>query len=159
MGLSRPFWQNLKPETVIRLINYWPPYLGAGIKVESLSKDKTTITVSMQLKYFNTNYLGVHFGGSLYSMCDPFFVFLLSMHLGKNFIIWDKAASINFIKPGKGRVKVDFHIPKDEIQRIHQLAESGEKVLPEFEATIVDEENNTVARVKKTLYVKKKKMS
>ncbi|WP_412470178.1 MULTISPECIES: DUF4442 domain-containing protein [unclassified Halobacteriovorax] len=151
------FWQKIPPEKAIKLLNYWPPYLGAGIKVLSINDERTKICVQMKQTFLNTNYVGVHFGGSLYSMCDPFYMLLLSFHLGKDHIIWDKAAEIEFLSPGKDIVKAEFEIKMEEVNRIKQEASEARKALPVFETFIYDKDNKKVARVKKTLYVRRKR--
>ena len=108
----------------------------------------------MKLSFLNTNYVGVHFGGSLYSMCDPFFMLLLGFHLGKEYLVWDKSAEIDFLKPGKGKVTARFHIPLERVDQIRQQAQAGEKIFPTFETYILDEDLQQVACVKKVLYVR-----
>ncbi|MBK8671426.1 MAG: DUF4442 domain-containing protein [Bacteroidetes bacterium] len=81
------------------MINIYPPYLGAGIKLKSVNEEFTKIVVEMPLTRLNKNYVGTHFGGSLYAMCDPFFMLILIEHLGKDYIVWDSAAKIEFKKP------------------------------------------------------------
>lgn len=146
----------LKPEFVVRYIGLWPPYLLAGISVDSIDSDFLKIDVKMRQRFYNTNYVGTHFGGSLYSMCDPFYMFILIKHLGQNHIVWDKSAKIEFIKPGKKIVRASFYIPLKKIQRIERLALENYKVEPEFETQVFDEEGDVVARVYKRLYVRRK---
>ncbi|WP_010299248.1 DUF4442 domain-containing protein [Candidatus Odyssella thessalonicensis] len=147
----------IKRSALIRtILNLWPPYLGAGIRVKSAGGDPYTVIVEMKLRWWNRNYVKTHFGGSLYAMTDPFFMMILMENLGNDYIIWDKAARIQFKKPGKGTVKACFHIPPAEIERIRQLAETNYKVEPEFRTNIVDEEGNIIAQVHKLLYVRKK---
>jgi len=140
---------------LFRILQFYPPFLGAGIKVK-VSKDVKTVDVSMKLTFWNRNYVGTHFGGSLYAMCDPFFFFLLMENLGMKYIVWDKGASISFKKPGKGRVSARFFIPEERYDEIRKLAESGEAINPEFTIDIADDDGNVVATVKKILYIKKK---
>ncbi|MBF0239053.1 MAG: DUF4442 domain-containing protein [SAR324 cluster bacterium] len=137
------------------VINSFMPYVGAGIKVDSISADFRAIDVSMKLRWYNRNYVGTHFGGSLYAMTDPFLMLMVIQNLGKDYIVWDKAASIEFVKPGTGRMQVQFRLSETELNNIRQSAEQG-KVLPEFNLEIRDEMQNLVAIVHKTLYVKKK---
>ena len=73
--------ERISPRTFLRYIKYWPPYLASGIYVDSINEDLTKIKVKMKQNILNTNYVGVHFGGSLYSMCDPFYMFILLEHL------------------------------------------------------------------------------
>ena len=108
------------------------------------------------MKFFNRNYVGTHFGGSLYSMCDPWFMVMLIEHLGPDYIVWDKAATIRFKKPGKGTVKATFHIPAERVEEIRSQADAQAKVEPQFQAVVTDDEGNIVAEVDKLLYVRKK---
>jgi hypothetical protein len=96
-----------------KLINWYPPLLGAGIRVRHRDGDAYTIKVKMPLTRLNLDAVGTHFGGSLYAMCDPWFMLILMQHLGRDYIVWDKAAVIQFVKPGKGTVYATFHIPPE----------------------------------------------
>lgn len=147
---------NMKKSSLLKLINFWPPYLGSGVKVTKVADDLTSIDVKMKLHFWNQNYVGTHFGGSLYSMTDPFFMFMLIENLGANYIVWDKSASIRFKKPGKGVVRAHFEISIEQINSIRQQAESSPKVEPEFQVLVIDEEDSIVAIVQKQLYVRKK---
>ncbi len=138
-------------------INFWGPFLGAGIKVVDADKDFTKITVELRETWFNRNIVGVHFGGSLYAMCDPFFMGILIHHLGRDFVIWDKGATIKFKRPGKGTVSAIFEISKEEIERIRLEAMNQEKTEPVFTASIRDQEGKIVAEVEKTVHFKSKK--
>ena len=145
------FWMRLRE----RLINFYPPLLGAGIRAHTL--DERTIRVEMKLTPFNKNIVGVHFGGSLYAMCDPWFMLILMRVLGKDYIVWDKAASIKFIKPGRSAVSATFHIPQERVDEIILATANGEKFEPTFTVDVLDEESQLVARVEKLIYVKRKK--
>jgi hypothetical protein len=140
-------------------INYWGPFIGAGIKVISADKEMTKITAELRETWFNRNIVGVHFGGSLYAMCDPFFMGILLHHLGKDFVIWDKEAKIKFKRPGKGQVRATFEISPQEIEHIRQSTINHGKMEPVFKTTIRDLDNNVIAEVEKTVYVKSKAKS
>ena len=140
-----------------RFVNWYPPFLGAGIKIKRIADDLRTIEVHMPLRFWNKNYVGTHFGGSLYTMCDPFFMLILINNLGSGYIVWDKAATIRFKKPGKGLVRAIFHIPHDRIEEIRSQADSQAKVEPQFQVQVTDTYGNVIAEVDKLLYVKKKK--
>jgi acyl-coenzyme A thioesterase PaaI-like protein len=144
------------PKSRFKLMNFYPPMIGAGIRVKQISSDFTSIEVEMKLRWWNKNVVGTQFGGSLYMMCDPFFMAILMTNLGRDYIVWDKAARIDFLKPGRGHVRALFHIPKTEIARIKALADTERKVEPEFEVDVIDDNDVVVARVHKTLYVRKK---
>jgi hypothetical protein len=115
-----------------------------------------TIEVRMPLHFWNRNYVGTHFGGSLYTMCDPFFMLILINALGKDYVVWDKAATIRFKKPGMGTVKALFHISQERIDQIRAQADAQGKVEPQFQVLVTDQDGNVVAEVDKLLYVRKK---
>jgi Domain of unknown function (DUF4442) len=148
-----------KRDRLRRFIRFYPPYLGAGVKVDSISEDFRTIDVSMPLKFWNKNYVGTHFGGSLYTMCDPFFMLILLHQLGPDYIVWDKAATIRFKRPGRGTVKARFHISADTIEDIRAQADRESKVEPQFQVLVTDGDGNVIAEVDKLLYVRKKQLT
>ena len=138
------------------LLNIYPPYLGAGIRVQHISPDMAHAKVRLKLTFWNRNYVGTQFGGSLYSMVDPFYMLLLIERLGPEYIVWDKAASIDFIKPGKGPVFAEFHVDDGLLEEIRQQTATGKKYLPRLQVDIRDAAGELVAQVDKTLYVRLK---
>ena len=90
---------NLRQRLLEKFINIYPPFVGAGIRSRSI--DERTVDVEMNLTAFNRNLVGVHFGGSLYAMCDPWFMLILMRLLGPDNLVWDKAASIQYNRPGR----------------------------------------------------------
>ena len=147
-----PFrWNDLRE----RLINLYPPLLGAGIRARRV--DENTMRVSMNLTWFNVNLVGVHFGGSLYAMCDPWYMLILMRMLGREYIVWDKAAAIRFVSPGRGKVTAEFHIPPERAAQIRADADRDGKTEPVFNVDVLDAQGAVVARVEKLLYVRRKK--
>ena len=144
------------PQGIKRLLNWYRPYRGAAIKVTAISEDFTYARVEMRQRWSNTNYVGTHFGGSLYAMVDPMFMLLLMRQLGHDYIVWDKSAEINFKRPGKGTVYAEFEVSKTQAAEIKAAADRGEKVLPTWQVNVCDSAGKVVAKVDKTLYVKKK---
>jgi len=138
------------------MLNFYPPYWATGIMVKKVSPDYREIVVHMKMRWYNRNFVNTHFGGSLYSMADPFYMLMLIQILGKKYIVWDKDAHIDFIKPGRGTVTARFAINEKEVEKIIANTIAGEKYFPEFAVDIKDEAGEKVARVIKTLYVRKK---
>jgi acyl-coenzyme A thioesterase PaaI-like protein len=145
---------NFRQRLMERFINLYPPLLGAGIRSRTL--DERTIEVEMKLTASNRNIVDVHFGGSLYAMCDPWFMLILIRQLGTDYIVWDKAASIQFKKPGKGTVRARFHISPERVEEIRKDADAQTKIEPTFVVDVVDTEGQVIARVEKLLYVRRK---
>ena len=140
---------------MLRSINIWPPFLAAGIHVR-WGADMRSATVEMRLHFWNRNYVGTHYGGSLYSMTDPFYMLMLMENLGGGYIVWDKAASIRFRKPGKGTVRAEFRITQEQLDDIRNKAASLDKYEPVFRIEVKDGEGTVVAEVEKILHVRRK---
>ncbi|MEM9101869.1 MAG: DUF4442 domain-containing protein [Pseudomonadota bacterium] len=147
----------MKAKTLKRLMNIWPPFIGAGIRVEEISPDYQYARVAMRLRWYNRNYVNAHFGGSLYAMTDPFYMLLMMQNLGKKYIVWDQSGSVEYVKPGKGRVVAEFKITEDMIHAAHQATQTGEKYLPDYTVRVVDENDDIVAIIHKKLYIRLKK--
>ncbi len=139
------------------LLNCYPPYWATGIVVRSVSPDYRRITVQMMMRWYNRNYVGTHFGGSLYAMTDPFYMLMLLQILSKEYLVWDQSARIEFIKPGKGTVTAEFHVDQALLDAIAQNTTEGRKYLPELPVEIRDENGEVVARVTKALYIRRKR--
>jgi acyl-coenzyme A thioesterase PaaI-like protein len=148
--------RKLTPQWLKRLLNLWPPYLGAGIKVLEISDRWDFAKVKLKKTKLNSNYFGTAYGGSLFSMTDPFYVLLLANRLGRDYIVWDKGASIKYISPGRTDVFCEFRLTDDQVEAIREQAHRLGKYEPEFEVDVVDTENKLVAKVFKKLYVKPK---
>lgn len=140
-------------------MNVWFPILGAGIRVTRLDDDWKAIDVEMKLRFWNANYVGTHYGGSLYSMADPFYMLMLIENLGRDYIVWDKAATIRFRKPGRGTVRASFRLSDEQVADIRRQLETEDRVQPVFKVEIRDEGNDLVAEVEKVLHIRKKKVA
>jgi len=148
----------LTPKLLKLALNFYPPYLGAGVKVTYISKDWQELHVSMSLRWFNRNAVGTHFGGSLYSMVDPHLMLLLMQLLGNDYLVWDKTADIEFVKASKSKVTSIIKVTNDDLEVIKNKTCDGEKYFSNFVVEIRDVENDLVAMVKKTIYVRKKQL-
>ena len=147
------------------ILNWWPPFWGAGIRVVEIQNDFRYARVQMPLRFYNQNYVGVHFGGSLYAMCDPFYMLLLINVLnnttktsGKksgDFIVWDKAASIEYVKPGIGTMTAEFRITDEILNSIYAMKPNTKQFI-DLTVNVTDEKGDIVAKLIKTEYVKRK---
>lgn len=127
---------------------------GAGIRVRWRSSQ--AVDVEMKLRFWNRNYVGTHYGGSLYSMADPFYMLILMENLGRDYIVWDKAASVRFRKPGRGRVRAEFRLTDAQLDDIRDKLKIQEKYEPTFVVEVKDEAGDVVAEVHKVLHVRRK---
>ena len=140
---------------MLRFVNIWPPLAAAGIHVR-WSTDMKSADLEMKLHPWNRNFVGTHYGGSLYSMTDPFYMLMLISNLGNEYVVWDKAAHIRFRKPGKGKVRAEFRLTDAQLEDIREQLETLPKYEPTFVVEVKDESRDVVAEVQKVLHIRKK---
>ena len=138
------------------LMNWWPPFIGAGIKVESVSEDFRHVRVRLKAGRLRRNYVGTHFGGSLFAMTDPYWMIMVLENLGRDYIVWDKAGEIEFVRAVKEPVWADFKLDTTVLDEIRAAAASGEKYLRWMPIDVCTASGDVVARVRKQLYVRLK---
>ncbi len=146
----------MRSSTFRRLLNLWPPFLFNSIRVQRLSEDWTEATVVLRLRPWNRNYVRTQFGGNLFAMTDPFWMLLAMHQLGGDYYVWDKAATIDFVAPGREDVYAHFRLDADVVDELRAAAAGGEKVLRWFEVEVKTAGGEVVARVRKQLYVRLK---
>lgn len=139
------------------MLNIWPPFLFAGIRILDISSDFRKAKVRLKLSIFNQNAMGVHFGGSLYAMTDPFYMLMIMSRLGKDYIVWDKSADIDYIKPGRGTVTAEFLVTDALIDDILAHTAQGDKYLPKIVVYVKDAQGDIVAKLNRTIYIRRKK--
>ena len=142
-----------------RWINLWPPFLGTGIRIQRIAPDMKAIDIEMKLRFWNANYVGTHFGGSLFAMTDAFYMLMLMATLGREYIVWDKAASIRYRKPGKGTVRAEFRLSDSQIEDVREKLKTLPKYEPVFTVEVKDEAGVVIAEVEKVLHVRKRQES
>jgi len=138
------------------LMNCWPPFLVLRIHIERISPDWREVDVRMKLWFGNKNYVGSHFGGGLFAMIDPFYMIMLMHLLGPAYLVWDKAAAIRFLAPGRGTVYARFRVTDAMLAEIAEKTASGDKFEPTYTVDIVDAEGKLVASADKTTYIRRR---
>ncbi len=130
--------------------------LGTGITLRKIAKDMRRFEVDMKLRWYNRNLVGIHYGGSLYSMCDPWYMFILTANLGRGYVVLDKAANIRYLKPGKGTLTCIFEVSQEHIEQIKSEIDQIGKKDYTFLCEVKNEEGEVVCEVDKVVYVRKK---
>ena len=136
---------------VLWLSRMYAPFVGAGIRVTKVSPDLREMEVKMKLRWYNKNYVGTHYGGSIFSMTDPFYMLMLIQNLGKEYMVWDKASRIQFLKPGKTELSAKFHLSNQLIEDIISKTKDGSPYFAEFGIDVTDTSEQVIARVDKTV--------
>ena len=137
------------------LFRTWGPYVGAGIRVK-VDSDLRWAVSTVKQTWYNRTFVGAHYGGTLFSMTDPFYMLMLMNKMGPDYIVWDRAASIEFVKPGRGEVVARFELTEEKIREIVEGTSSGQPHFAQFKVDVVDLDGGIIARVDKTVYVRKK---
>jgi hypothetical protein len=110
----------------------------------------------MKLRFWNANYVGTHFGGSLFAMTDAFYMLMLMANLGRDYIVWDKAATIRYRKPGRGTVRAEFRLSDSQVEDVREKLKTLAKYDPVFLIEVKDEAGVVIAEVEKVLQVRRK---
>lgn len=147
----------MSPRKLRLLFNFWPPFLFAGIRIEAVADDWRYARARLKLRWYNRNYVGTAFGGSLFALTDPFWMILLMESLGRDYVVWDKAAEIEFVAPGRGDVIAEFRLDDSVLDELRAASADGSKVLRWFATEIRSLDGELVARVRKQIYLRRKK--
>ena len=134
---------------------FFPPWRGTGARVAYISSDFQEVRVELPLSWRTRNYVGTIFGGSLYGAVDPVYMIQLMSILGRGYVVWDKAATIRFRKPGRSTLTATFKIDDAELETIRQLTANGAPVDRVYNVDLVDAEGVVHASVEKTIYIRK----
>ena len=136
--------------------NLFPAYRGTGGRVTYISSDFREARVKLPLNWRTRNYVGTIFGGSLYGAVDPLYMILLIRILGPDYVVWDKAATIRFVKPGRGTLYARFLIEDSEIETIRRALETAPSVDRVYRADLTDAAGVVHATTEKTIYIRRK---
>lgn len=146
----------MTPKRLKLWVNWWPPFLFGGVRLLEISDDWRNARVQLKLRWYNRNYVGTQFGGLLFAMTDPYWMIMVMECLGPEYIVWDKAAKIEFISPGRGDVYAQFQVRDQDLDELRAAAAGGDKVLRWFTVEVRTADDFLVARVQKQLYVRLK---
>ena len=154
MSASR---RTLTAKWLRRFMRLWGPYFGAGIRLKNMSEDWRHAVVTLKRTWYNKNYVGTHFGGSLFSMTDPFYMLMLLKNLGPDYLVWDKKGSIEYVKAVRTEVSAEFRLTEDRIREIVEKTRGGEPHHAHFSVEVTDSDGEVVAKVDRTVYIRRKK--
>jgi acyl-coenzyme A thioesterase PaaI-like protein len=147
----------MRPATLRRLMNLWPPFLVNGISVTHIARDWGALSVRLRRRPWNRNYVGTHFGGNLFAMTDPMWMIMAIHRLGPDYVVWDKAGKIEFVKPAREDVFADFLLEPKVVDEMKEATRNGEKLLRWFECDVRTASGELIAQVSKQLYVRRKR--
>ncbi len=136
------------------VFNWFPAFRGTGGRVMYLAEDFREIRISIPLNWRTRNYVGTIFGGSLYAAVDPFYMIMLIETLGPEYVVWDRAASIRFRKPGREKLFGRFLLPVEDTDEIRRLLQTERSIDRVYAIDLVDAAGTVHATVEKTIYMR-----
>lgn len=149
------------PASISNKLRCWSFYLfgcyrGTGGRLKYIAEDWSEIRLELPLSWRTRNYVGTIFGGSIYAAVDPIYMLMLIRRLGPEFIVWDKAASIQFKKPGKGTLRAHFLVSEEELATIRSALETQRSMDRSYTVELKDGEGNVCATVEKIIYIRRR---
>ena len=135
--------------------NLFPAFRGTGARITYISGDYREMRVELPLNWRTRNYVGTIFGGSLYGAVDPHYMIMLIKILGPGYVVWDKAATIRFRKPGRGTLYAQFLLDDEEIATIRRLTEASQPIDRVYTVDLTDSKGVVHASVEKTVHIRR----
>jgi hypothetical protein len=144
------------PKAFRWMLNLWPCYRGTGGWVTFIANDWREMRVKLALGWLTRNYVGTLFGGSLFGAMDPMYMIMLIHLLGPEYVVWDKAATIRFIKPGRDTLYATFRVEDAELAEIQGLLFNQPKIERSYTIALADAAGVVCAEVVKVIQIRKK---
>jgi hypothetical protein len=146
--------ESFKSRRLRWMFNIFPAYRGSGAKVTYIASDFREVRIRLPLSWRSRNYVGTIFGGSMYAAVDPMYMIMLMHCLGPGYVVWDKAASIRFRKPGRTTLHATFRLDDAELEAIRSATASGDAVDRTYNVDLADAEGVVHASVEKVIYIR-----
>ena len=135
--------------------NWFPAYRGTGAWVMYIASDWREVRIKLPLNIQTYNYVGTIFGGSMYAAVDPFYMIMLIRNLGKGYVVWDKAASIRFKKPGRTTLYARFTLDEAELAAIRAALEQARSIDRTYRVELTDAQGVVCAEIEKVTYIRR----
>jgi acyl-coenzyme A thioesterase PaaI-like protein len=135
--------------------NLFPAYFGTGGRITYVASDWREVHVEVPLSFRTRNYVGTIFGGSMYGAADPIQMIMLIRNLGPGYVVWDRAAAIRFLEPGRDTLRARFVLPEGELEAIRGALGTRRSVDRTYTVRLVDPQGIVCAEVEKTIYVRR----
>jgi hypothetical protein len=149
------------PAAVANKFRCWSFYLfrcyrGTGGRLKYIAEDWSEVRLELPLSWRTRNYVGTIFGGSLYSAVDPIYMLMLIHRLGPEFIVWDKAACIQFKKPGRETLHARFVVGDEELAAIRSALETQRSIDRTYIIDLMDGSGTVCTTVEKIIYIRRR---
>jgi acyl-coenzyme A thioesterase PaaI-like protein len=166
MSVSQPIAdRDPRPRESLRMklvrwgFNLIPAYWGTGARVTYIADDCRDVRLELPLSWRTRNYVGTIFGGSIYAAVDPIYMVMLMKNLGRDYVVWDKAASIRFRKPGRTRLYARFTLSEDQLDYVRRAVSANGRVDSVYHVALTDSSGTVHADVEKTIHVRRREIA
>ena len=136
--------------------NVFPAYWSTGARITYIADDYREVRVELPLSWRTRNYVGTIFGGSMYGAVDAVHIVVLIKNLGPDYIVWDKAASVRFRKPGRTKLYAHFTLPQEELDDISGELKSGGSIDRVYRVNLMDRAGTVHAEIGKTIHIRRR---
>jgi acyl-coenzyme A thioesterase PaaI-like protein len=130
-------------------------YRGTGGRPRFIAEDWSEVQLDLPLCHRTRNYVGTIFGGSIYAAVDPIYMIMLIRRLGRDYVVWDKAATVRFLKPGREALHARFVVTDAELADIRSALESQRSVDRTYLIELKDSSGTVCATVEKIIYIRR----
>jgi acyl-coenzyme A thioesterase PaaI-like protein len=137
--------------------NCFPAYRGTGARIEYIAADWMEVRIRLPLSWRTRNYVGTIFGGSLYSAVDPIYMIMLIKKLGDGYEVWDKAATIQFRRPGRSTLRATFSLDAAELDTIRADVEATGKSERRYAVELVNADGDVCATCEKVISIRRRR--
>ena len=154
--------RELRPRESLRMklvrwgFNLIPAYWGTGARVTFIAADFRDVRVDLPLSWRTRNYVGTIFGGSMYAAVDPVYMVMLIRNLGRDYVVWDKTATIRFRKPGRGTLHARFTLSSEQLDDVRRQVAAKGRVDCVYSVVLTDRAGAIHAEIEKTIHIRRR---
>jgi acyl-coenzyme A thioesterase PaaI-like protein len=134
--------------------NWYPAYRRSGARVTYIAEDLREIGIRLPLNRATRNLHGTIYGGAIYSAVDPLHAVIIASHLGPDFHVWMKSASIDFRRPGRSDLFAKVRVHPHEIEEMRAALARTSKIDRQFQVALTDAKGETCSHVTLTVHVR-----
>ena len=135
--------------------NFFPCYRRTGAKIRYVAPNKRRVDVTLPLNWKTKGFFGVTFGGSIYAAADPVLMVMFNLLLANRATVWDKSATIEFLRSGKSELKASFTISDEAMGDVVENLREHKSFERTYEVHWHDERGRLCAKIKKTLHFRR----
>jgi acyl-coenzyme A thioesterase PaaI-like protein len=138
-------------------LNWFPAYRATGARIAYIAADWREVRVRLPLTRRTRNYVGTIYGGAMYSAADPLYMVMLIELLGPRYVVWDKAATIRFLRPGRTTLYASCSVTGEELDALRSEVDAEGRAEREYTIELKDAAGEVHAVVEKLLSIRKRK--